>query len=316
MVDLDCANNIPKATETYPTKPPTLSHTFCAKCDECLEFERWCIQYKHNINKILFRTNYHKCMKHLCLNNKHGTCKARFPRDYQEKTEIDETDGRIILEKHKRWLNTVTPMLCYLLHCNSDTTSLLSGTAIKAAIAYITDYISKTSLKTHVIFATLKIILSNAVTILENIGSRTAQGCRLLTKLVNALIGKMEIGAPMASMYLLGNPDHYTNQMFITLYWCSFVNEAIRFLYQDEYDASAYLKDNSVVLSKNDGGVYGLTAVDDYIHCPMNMHNIPLIDWVVGFKKLAYKNNKDRVGSDDFLCQLEGSNYIFFLIVL
>ena len=34
----------------------------------------------------------------------------------------------------------------------------------------------------------------------------------MLTKTVNALTSKMEIGGPMASLYLLGNPDQYASQ--------------------------------------------------------------------------------------------------------
>ena len=167
------------------------------------------------INNILFRVNHNKCNKNLCQNNKQRSSKSRFPRDIREQTEVDTESGQILLQKHKPRLNTITAVLTYLLQCNTDTTSLLSGTAIKAAIAYITDYISKSSLKTHVIFETIRIILSNAEQILGSILSRSDQGRQLLTKLVNTLIGKMEIGAPVASMNLLGNPDHYTDQKFI-----------------------------------------------------------------------------------------------------
>ena len=34
------------------------------------------------------------------------------------------------------------------------------------------------------------------------------------------------MGSPMACMYLLGNPDHYTNFNFVPFYWQSFVREA------------------------------------------------------------------------------------------
>ncbi|KAF8588408.1 hypothetical protein K439DRAFT_1312207, partial [Ramaria rubella] len=44
----------------------------------------------------------------------------------------------------------------YLLRCNSDMTSLLSGTAIKAVIAYVTDYVSKNPLKTYGIFESIR----------------------------------------------------------------------------------------------------------------------------------------------------------------
>jgi hypothetical protein len=45
----------------------------------------------------------------------------------------------------------------------------------------------------------------------------------LITKIVNSLTVKLEIGAPMASLYLLGNPDHYTNKDFVVFYWKGYV---------------------------------------------------------------------------------------------
>ncbi|TFK53370.1 hypothetical protein OE88DRAFT_1626348, partial [Heliocybe sulcata] len=51
---------------------------------------------------------------------------------------------------------------------------------------------------------------------------------KLLTSIVNTLTVKMEIGAPMASAYLLGNPDHYTSHKFETFYWKSYVAEVLK----------------------------------------------------------------------------------------
>ncbi|KZT27281.1 hypothetical protein NEOLEDRAFT_1038953, partial [Neolentinus lepideus HHB14362 ss-1] len=51
---------------------------------------------------------------------------------------------------------------------------------------------------------------------------------RLLTQIVNSLSVKMEIGAPMASAYLLGNPDHYTSHRFKPVYWKTYVNEVLK----------------------------------------------------------------------------------------
>jgi hypothetical protein len=38
---------------------------------------------------------------------------------------------------------------------------------------------------------------------------------RLITQITNTLTAKLEIGGPMAALYLLGNPDHYTSHKFI-----------------------------------------------------------------------------------------------------
>ncbi|EDQ98417.1 uncharacterized protein LACBIDRAFT_302382 [Laccaria bicolor S238N-H82] len=52
-----------------------------------------------------------------------------------------------------------------------------------------------------------------------------------MTKMVNALTARMEIGSPMASLYLLGNPDHYTSHKFTLFYWKNFVREARDYIY-------------------------------------------------------------------------------------
>ncbi|TFK53512.1 hypothetical protein OE88DRAFT_1626501, partial [Heliocybe sulcata] len=75
---------------------------------------------------------------------------------------------------------------------------------------------------------------------------------KLLTQIVNSLSVKMEIGAPMASAYLLGNPDHYTSHRFKTVYW------------------RAYSADGYIMYS----------VVMDYIYRPNEYENICLYDWV------------------------------------
>ena len=56
---------------------------------------------------------------------------------------------------------------------------------------------------------------------------RREKARRLITQIINALTAKLEIGGPMASMYLLGNPDHYTSHKFVVVHWRSFVNQAM-----------------------------------------------------------------------------------------
>ncbi|KAJ7213365.1 hypothetical protein C8J57DRAFT_1017016, partial [Mycena rebaudengoi] len=46
----------------------------------------------------------------------------------------------------------------------------------------------------------------------------------LVMQMVNSLSSKLQIGSPMASLYLLGNKDHYTNLDF----WKSYVAEVLK----------------------------------------------------------------------------------------
>ncbi|KAF8225699.1 hypothetical protein L208DRAFT_1117873, partial [Tricholoma matsutake] len=55
--------------------------------------------------------------------------------------------------------------------------------------------------------------------------TRKEKACKLMTKIINSLSTKMEMGSPMIFMYLLGNPDHYKSHQFHPFYWQSFVQE-------------------------------------------------------------------------------------------
>jgi len=48
---------------------------------------------------------------------------------------------------------------------------------------------------------------------------------QIAVKIVNALTSKMEIGSPMACLYLLDNPDHYTSHTFVPFWWRTYVSE-------------------------------------------------------------------------------------------
>ncbi|THU81046.1 hypothetical protein K435DRAFT_694354, partial [Dendrothele bispora CBS 962.96] len=108
-------------------------------CQECHKLQEWKQNFVKEVDDIVLRTHLHTYYLG-CLDNKWGTCKARFPRDVFETTQIDIDTGALRLKKSEPWINTYNPVMTYLLRCNSDVTSLLSGTAIKAVVAYVSDY--------------------------------------------------------------------------------------------------------------------------------------------------------------------------------
>ncbi|KAI0083211.1 hypothetical protein BDY19DRAFT_900609, partial [Irpex rosettiformis] len=169
------------------------------------------------------------------------------------------------MRKGEAWLNTFSPTLTYLLRCNSDVTSLSSGTAIKSVIAYVTDYITKSPLKTHVIFDAVKTIFARNMEEPLKDDEKQKKGRSVITKIVNALTAKSEIGSPMASMYLLNHPDHYTSHVFQRFYWKPYVNE-VRFV--------------------------GISPVLDYVYRPRKYENICLYDWIRTFNKSKFNNIK------------------------
>ena len=97
----------------------------------------------------------------------------------------------------------------------------------------------------------------------------------LLTQIVNSLTAKMEIGAPMAAMYLLKNPDHYTDHKFHPFYWKIYVHEVHK-PWMMETDNVQYDK---VIINKTQGQILGLSPMFDYIYRPSHYEDWSLYDW-------------------------------------
>ncbi len=74
----------------------------------------------------------------------------------------------------------------------------------------------------------------------------------------------MEIGSPMASMYILGFPDHYTNIKFINMYWKIYIY-AVKSQWNkisDQHpenvlrEAEIVPDENVIVVKKNNGIIH------------------------------------------------------------
>ncbi|TFK58813.1 hypothetical protein BDN72DRAFT_781543, partial [Pluteus cervinus] len=184
------------------------------------------------------------------------------------------------MKKLEPWINTFTPALTYLFRCNTDVTSLKSGTAIKAVTLYVSNYITKTALKTHVVFDSIRSIFEKQNEMLGGTQSRHEKARQIMTKIVNSLTAKMEIGSPMASLYLLGHPDHYTSHIFTPFYWQSYVYEVSKY-WQEEDDNNS----EKIALFKKGNRIIGLSPIYDYMYRPKYLETLNLYDFISSCKR-------------------------------
>ncbi|KZP02202.1 hypothetical protein FIBSPDRAFT_706962, partial [Athelia psychrophila] len=104
-----------------------------------------------------------------------------------------------------------------------------------------------------------------------------------MTQVVNALTSKMEMGGPMASMYLLNNPDHYTGHTFVRCWWKNYTRWVMTQwdplgnddpMMDDEEDIER-------VIVRKKGDKYILhSTVDDYQYRPVEFEEVSLYSWV------------------------------------
>ncbi|KAJ3935822.1 MAG: hypothetical protein NXY57DRAFT_1046468 [Lentinula lateritia] len=273
---------------TLPTPPPDFCECLQALCSKCDAFVKWKKEYKFTVDDLLLKSN--DKFETSCLNNRFKKCKARFPRNCFEETVIDPATGHIDLKKHEEWLNDISPALTYLIRGNTDVTSILSGTAIKSAVIYIADYITKTGLKTHVVFDSIKTIFDKSTEIISGPLSAKEKSRRLISRI-------LELGSPMISLYLLQNPDHYTSHNFVPFYWKTYVSAA-RSAFEENEAGSA----PKVVLTKRWDKLVGLSSSYDYTHRPIEHESYNLYDWVRTF----YRISKRKKSHDEY------SNHLSF----
>ncbi|KAF9455471.1 hypothetical protein BDZ94DRAFT_1123542, partial [Collybia nuda] len=109
----------------------------------------------------------------------------------------------------------------------------------------------------------------------------------------------LEIGSPMASMYILGHPDHYTSHKFTLFWWKRFVTRVK--LYWKTCDVNEHgnesqmLEDDEtekVVISKHNEQYVGYSQVDDYTNRSMELENLRLYQWTLRCEK--QKLTKDK----------------------
>jgi hypothetical protein len=318
-------------TQTLPRPAPACcKDSSTCDCPKCKSNGDWWDDYYTTVDDLLLKSNIHRCttsssarqpqaaedastpagskkLKYAkqgpkgCL-DRNGICRARFPRDLHETTTVDQADGHVVMKKLEAYMNTFTPCLTYLMRCNTDVTSLSSGTSIKAIVSYISDYVTKPVLKTHQIFSSMyDVFEKNKVQLGPDVKSESDASRRLILQIVNSLNAKMEIGSPMASMYLLGNPDHYTGHQFLCFWWKSYITYMQTSDDKSQTQGSdADLKPSTdcdrVKIGQENGVYIATTNVDDYKYRPEVYSKISLYEWIqTSLKRRANKKELDKL---------------------
>ncbi|KZT52854.1 hypothetical protein CALCODRAFT_415023, partial [Calocera cornea HHB12733] len=196
----------------------------------------WCQVFERRVTDLVVCNNWHEhratCWIHLRPGEPRtdDKCRMRIDGTTRAISEIDEETGSILLRRLHPRINEYNDVVMFLLGCNMDIQYLGSGEASKAALYYITDYITKPSLKVHA-------GLSALIYALEKNRNKFAQvpdapeevvSKSLLTKIVNSMLSRMEMSLQQIMSFYVGGGDYYTQHHFARLNWGSFSSELRR----------------------------------------------------------------------------------------
>lgn len=155
---------------------------------------------------------------------------------------FDYATGDICLRCLDGMVNNFNDTILEAVRCNMDIKFIGSGASAKAILYYITDYITKSQLKTHVAFAALELAVKKLGEYDPEADEFMTRSKRLLQKCAYAMISHQELSAQLVCSYLMDFGDHFTSHEYKNIYWTSFE----KFINDEDPSPECYLSDQSI----------------------------------------------------------------------
>lgn len=189
--------------------------------------EEFANEFRDFVKELAIRCNWHEhsetCWKHLRPNERRGdsVCRMRINGSTRSFTELDEETQSILLRRLHPRINNFNDVSMFLMQCNMDVKYIGSGDSAKALIYYVTDYITKESLTTHVGLEALTYAINrNDQKFSEDMVTPDSLKAKsLFVKTVNSMMARQEMSHQQVMSYLIGGGDHYKSETFRLLKW-------------------------------------------------------------------------------------------------
>ncbi|KAJ7842470.1 hypothetical protein B0H14DRAFT_2297674, partial [Mycena olivaceomarginata] len=153
------------------------------------------------------------------------TCRFDLHEDnFRAVSCFDPETGEIHLRCLDGLVNNFNATIIEAVRNNMDIKFVGSGVSAKGILYYITDYITKSQLKTHVAFAMLELAVKKLKDFDPQEDEMTTRAKKLLQKCAYAMISQQELSAQQVALYLLDFEDHFTSHSYRNFYWTSFEN--------------------------------------------------------------------------------------------
>lgn len=179
----------------------------------------------YDIHRLAFRCQRHEhgftCYKYW----KKGEplrCRFDLAEDHtRSESYFDEQTGELCLRCLDGMVNNFNETILRAMRCNMDIKFIGSGESAKGVLYYITDYIAKAQLKTHVAYAALELAVKKLNEVELNTDDIRMRSKRLLRRCVYSILSKQELSAQQVMSYNLEYEDHFTSHDYKQLYWAT-----------------------------------------------------------------------------------------------
>ena len=194
------------------------------------------MRFASSVNDVVQHCNWHNhtetCWKYLHKGEKRtdANCRMRINGSTRQRSSLDPETGSILLRRLHPRIANYNDVIIFLLRANMDIKHVGSGEAAKALIYYVTDYITKSSLPTHVGLSALLHAIHRATDkYKEKETWEKNEYAGALTILINSILSKQETSHQQVMSYLVGGGDKYTSETYRILHFGSFERHLVRY---------------------------------------------------------------------------------------
>ncbi|KAJ7776488.1 hypothetical protein DFH07DRAFT_731866 [Mycena maculata] len=206
---------------------PSDEHHPCLVRGIPVDAETFPPERQKDLRNVVFQCQSHThsktCFKYWRGPPEPKTCRFDLHEDnYRAESSFDPETGEIHLRCLDGLVNNFNASMIEAIRNNMDIKFIGSGASAKGILYYITDYITKSQLKTHVAFAMLELAVKKLGEYNPLEDDLTTRAKKLLQKCAYAMISQQELSAQQVSSYLLDFEDHFTSHSYRNFYWTSF----------------------------------------------------------------------------------------------
>jgi hypothetical protein len=182
-------------------------------------YDQWETEFLQEVKLCAEKLQRHECRKVCHKYGNENNCRFDFPHDIVLESYFDHSTNALYLLCRDPNVNYYNPFIIVFTRNNHDIKCIFSGKAAKAAMFYITDYMTKGELKSYQILS----LLSKAVATADDIISRdplisTTQAAKtLLHKCLSQLTRQYQIHAQQAVSHLLLKGDTITSHKTVPM---------------------------------------------------------------------------------------------------
>lgn len=265
------------------------------------ELDEWTTAFQSEVKKCAETLQRHTC-KAVCHKYGHdNTCRFHFPHELIPISYFDGDSNSIFLVCLDSTMNYYNPHILVYCRHNHDLKWILSGKAAKAAMFYITDYITKMDTNTYQALSLLSKAVIQSTDVISDSNTTLDSARTVLHKCLSQFSKQQQIHAQQAARYIRGHLDTITSHttvpmlsgLLLAYLKCKYAS--LVFTDHDDLDESA--PDNFVekihlkIVIDDNGKLSQRNQVNDYIYRSADLSNITFFDFVQRYKVVKLPKN-------------------------